>query len=101
MAGQIKVNTDQVSAIASSIERLNQQLDEQLRTSQATIKNLSNTWEGEAAASTISSYDEFAAKYFQQYKDILDSYVKFLRNNVDTEYSKTETTNTSLADAFK
>ncbi len=101
MAGQIKVNTDQVAQIASNVENLNKKLNEQLTECQATIKALSNTWEGEAASNTVSSFDEFAAKYFQNYYDIIDQYVKFLRTNVETGYFETETANTSLADAFK
>lgn len=101
MAGQIKVNTDQVAQIASNIEGLNKKLNEQLTLSQTTIKNLANTWEGEASNATVSSYNDFAAKYFQNYYDIIDNYVKFLRTNVDKGYFDTETSNTSLADAFK
>jgi WXG100 family type VII secretion target len=101
MAGQIKVNTDQVAQIATSIENLNKKLTEELTTGQTTIKNLANTWEGEASQSTINSFNAFATKYFQHYYDVIDNYVKFLRNNVDAGYFETETTNNTLADAFK
>ena len=101
MAGQIRVSTAQVGEIARTIESLNQRLSEELKTSQDTIKNLSNTWDGEAAEATISAYNEFAAKYFQNYYDILDNYVKFLRTNVEQGYFETETANINLADAFK
>ncbi|ALC89392.1 hypothetical protein AM500_06045 [Bacillus sp. FJAT-18017] len=101
MAGIIKVNTAQVADIANTIENLNTKLSDELKTSQTTIKNLTNTWEGEAAQATVQAYEEFAAKYFQTYYDILDSYAKFLRMNVDQGYFETETTNTNLADAFK
>jgi WXG100 family type VII secretion target len=101
MAGQIKVNTDQVAQIASDIEGLNNKLREQLQSTQTTIKNLSSTWEGEASSATISSFEEFASKYFQNYYDIIDGYVKFLRTNVESGYFETETSNASLADAFK
>jgi WXG100 family type VII secretion target len=101
MAGHIKVNTAQVAEIATNIESLNKQLAEQLQNSQNTVKNLANTWDGEASQATISSYEEFAAKFFQNYYDILDNYVKFLRVNVDQGYFETETANTNLADAFK
>ena len=49
----------------------------------------------------ISSFDEFSDKYFQSYYDIIDNYVKFLRNTVVQGYETTESTNTSLADQFK
>lgn len=101
MAGQMKINTDQVAQIASSIESLNKKLSTELTNSQTTVKNLANYWEGEAATATINSYNEFASKYFENYYTIIDNYVKFLRTNVEAGYNETETANTSLADLFK
>ena len=102
MAGNsIRVNTDQVAQIASSLEALNKRLTEELQNSKATIDQLANIWEGEAAQSTISSFDEFAAKFFQNYEDVITQYVQFLRTNVEQGYFETETHNIGLADAFK
>lgn len=102
MAGNsIRVNTDQVAQIASNIEGLNKRLTEELTNSKATIDQLANVWEGEAAQATISSFDEFAAKYFQNYEDIITQYVQFLRTNIEQGYFDTETQNVGLADAFK
>lgn len=102
MAGNsIRVNTDQVAQIASNIEGLNKRLTEELTNSKATIDQLANVWEGEAARATISSFDEFAAKYFRNYEDIITQYVQFLRTNIEQGYFDTETQNIGLADAFK
>ena len=102
MAGNsIRVNTDQVAQIASNLENLNKRLRAELDNSKATVKQLSNIWEGEAAEKTISSFDEFSAKYFQNYEDVIAQYVQFLRNNVEAGYFETETANIGLADAFK
>lgn len=101
MAGQIRVDTDQVAQIATTISSLNDKLREELTSSQTTIKSLGNTWTGEAASATINSFDSFAASYFQNYYDIIDGYVKFLRTNVETGYFETETSNVTLADVFK
>ena len=102
MAGNsIRVNTDQVAQIASNIEGLNKRLTEELTNSKATIDHLANIWEGEAAQATISSFDEFAAKYFQNYEDVITQYVQFLRTNIEQGYFDTETQNIGLADAFK
>ncbi len=102
MAGNsIRVNTDQVAQIASNLEGLNKRLTEELTNSKAAIDQLANIWEGEAAQATISSFDEFAAKYFQNYEDIITEYVSFLRTNVEQGYFDTETQNIGLADAFK
>lgn len=102
MAGNsIRVNTDQVAQIATNIENLNKRLTEELTNSKTTIDQLANVWEGEAAQATISSFDEFAAKYFQNYEDVITQYVQFLRSNIEQGYFDTETQNISLADAFK
>lgn len=102
MAGNsIRVNTDQVAQIASNIEGLNKRLTEELTNSKTTIDQLANVWEGEAAQATISSFDEFAAKYFQNYEDVITQYVQFLRTNIEQGYFDTETQNIGLADAFK
>lgn len=102
MAGNnIRVNTDQVSQIASNLERLNKRLTEELTNSKATVDSLASVWEGEAAQATIQAFDDFAAKYFQNYEDIITQYVQFLRTNVEQGYFETETANTGLADAFK
>ena len=102
MAGNsIRVNTDQVAQIATNIENLNKRLTEELTNSKATVDQLANVWEGEASQATISSFDEFAAKYFQNYEDIITQYVQFLRTNIEQGYFDTETQNIGLADAFK
>ena len=102
MAGNsIRVNTDQVAQIATNLENLNKRLTEELTNSKNTIDQLANLWEGEAAQATISSFDEFAAKYFQNYENIIAQYVQFLRTNVEQGYFDTETQNIGLADAFK
>ena len=102
MAGNsIGVNTEQVAQIADRIENLNNRLTEELNNSKVTIDQLANIWEGEAAQATISSFDEFAAKYFQNYENIITQYVQFLRTYIDQGYFDTETQNIGLADAFK
>lgn len=99
MAGNsIRINTDQVAQIASNIEGLNKRLTEELTNSKITIDQLANVWEGEDAQATISSFDEFAAKYFQNYEDVITQYVQFLRTNIDAGYLETETANIGLTD---
>lgn len=102
MAGNsIKVSTDQVGQIATNLENLNKRLTEELTNSKTTIDQLANIWEGEAAQATISSFDEFATKFFKNYEDVITQYVQFLRTNVEQGYFDTETQNIGLADAFK
>ena len=101
MSTRMTLKTDQVLAIASQIESDNQQLQQLLNDSKTTLDSLSANWTGIAAEQTRASYDTFAGKCFQTYFDVLEQYVKFLRNNVAEQYTQTENTNTRLADAFK
>ena len=75
MAGNsIRISTDQVLGIASELDSLNKRLTAELEKSRATVNHLSNIWDGEAARATISSYNDFASKFFQQYEDIINEY---------------------------
>jgi WXG100 family type VII secretion target len=98
---QITLDSEQVLAIASQIESDNEQLQQLLNDSKASVDSLSAYWTGKAADETRSAYESFAGKYFQSYYDILNQYVKFLRTNVAAQYEQTEQANTQLADAFK
>lgn len=98
---QIIVDSEQVLSIASQLENDNHELQQLLTDSKAQIDNLANIWTGQASDETRSAYESFAGKFFQQYYDILDQYVKFLRRNVAEQYTETEQVNVKLADAFK
>ena len=100
MAGQIRVNTDQVAQIASEIEKINKELRSLLADSKAAIETLKATWEGEAADTTSTAYNTFEQKYFDEYEELINQYVKFLRTNVDQGYTETETQNVGLAESF-
>ncbi|MDR1210347.1 MAG: WXG100 family type VII secretion target [Clostridiales bacterium] len=98
---QITLDSEQVLAIASQIESDNHQLQQLLDDSKASVDALSSNWAGRASDETRASYESFAGKYFQTYYDVLEQYVKFLRNNVAAQYEQTEQVNVQLADAFK
>lgn len=100
-AAQIIVDTEQVLSIASQLENDNRELQALLEDSKAQIDHLASVWSGQAADETRAAYESFAGKFFQQYYDILDQYVKFLRKNVAEQYTETEQVNTRLADSFK
>jgi len=101
MADLIKVNTEQVLGIATTLSSLNDDLQTQLKEAQTAITNLDSVWTGEAANATKEAINAFATEYFQSYYDLINQYVEFLKKNVAEGYESTETTNTSLADSFK
>ena len=101
MSDFIKVDTAQVASTAGTISRLNGELYTLLADSQTAVKGLSATWSGKGADDTRAAYDAFAQKYFEDYRKILDEYVKFLNSHVDAGYVATETNVESLAEQFK
>lgn len=101
MSGQQYLDTEQVAQIAAKIEALNNQLEDQLKQSQTSIRSLGNTWEGDASQATINAFNVFAGKYFQSYKEIIGNYVKFLRLKVEQGGVSVEEENIKLSEAFK
>lgn len=102
MAGNsIRISTDQVTQIAQTIENLNNKLTDELNNSRNVVQQLSTIWQGEAAQTTIDSYNAFAEKYFQNYADVIKQYVTFLRKNVAQGYFETEIGNTGLGETLK
>ena len=100
MSTRTTVDTDQVLAIAGQIESDNKELQRLLNESKTTLDSLSATWTGAAAEQTRASYGTFAGKFFQEYYEVLDQYVKFLRANVAEQYTETESKNVQLSDQF-
>ena len=102
MAGNsIRISTDQVTQIAQTIENLNNKLTDELNNSRNVVQQLSTIWQGEAAQTTIDSYNAFAEKYFQNYADVIKQYVTFLRKNVAQGYFETEIGNTGIGETLK
>ncbi len=102
MAGNsIRISTDQVTQIAQTIENLNNKLTDELNNSQNVVQQLSTIWQGEAAQTTIDSYNDFAKKYFQNYADVIKQYVAFLKGEVAPGYSEKEKINTGIGETLK
>lgn len=100
-SNNLRIDTDQVLQIAQNLEDQNTKLNDTLTEGKQAIDNLANVWQSDAATDTISNFDDFANKYFQNYSDVITQYVKFLRDAVVQGYVETENANIGLADAFK
>lgn len=95
------VNTEQVAQMATELEKLNERLTDELNNCKKTVDQLVKVYQGEASQVTIDVFDAFAEKYFQNYKDIINQYVKFLRENIAEGYSNIIKKNITLAESFK
>lgn len=101
MGKNIQVDPSKLDSAASKLAELSSSYDTIAKQLMSDATTMGDAWQGDAAQATMSAYDSFAAKYFQNYHDIIDAYVKFLRQNVAADYVTTETSNTNLAEAFK
>ena len=97
---KITVNTAQVEEIADAMNRLNTKLNDTLEASRDTVNGLQQVWSGQASEESRSAYNNFAKKYFDTYRQLIDQYVVFLREAVAKGYYDVETANSELSDAF-
>ena len=102
MAGDFeRINTADIEAVASELERLNSQMENEIIECQKVINNLKSGWTGEAAEATQTVFNAFANSYKESDHELIASYAKFLRNGVATNWANTESQNTELGNAFK
>lgn len=94
----LRIDTAAIESAAGTISSLNNELEATLQESQSNVRSLSSVWSGPAAEATIGAYDGFAAKYFAEYKQLLEDYVVFLKQVAVGNYSEAETQNTNLSE---
>ena len=96
----INISLDEVRQAAETVSALNQSLDQRLREIQKDMKSLQDSWSSTAATTIQAKFDTYAQKYFDTYRDVIDSYVAFLRKTVADNYDQTETTINNNANQF-
>ncbi len=88
------IDSGVIRSTASQIRNLNNQLESTLNSSKSSVNSLKGQWTGQAADATIGAFNSFAAKYFEEYKEMLNGYVNFLNNAAGSGYEETEKLNT-------
>jgi len=99
--GKVKVNTDSAVTAANKIKGYNNQIRNGFSSVQSAISSLDASWDGSAATTAISKFNEIKSKYPDSRYNVVDNFVNFLLQQVGEGYTQTENANTSLADAFK
>lgn len=95
----ISITMAEVSATSSSIRNTNASLSSTLQQIKGSMNNLSSTWQSQAGETIRARFNALAPK-FDNYKEIVDSYSKFLDNTV-TNYNATEGAINNIAGQFK
>lgn len=95
----IKITLGEVSKTASTIRSLNQSLDSKLVDMQNQVTQLSNTWQSDASNTIVAKMKGMSGR-FEEYKNVIESYAKFLDQTV-TQYDSVESGINRNAEAFK
>lgn len=95
----IKISLGEVSATAGAIRTLNTSLNDKLLEIQKQMNDLASTWQS-PAGETIREKFNGLVPAFENYKQIIEAYAKFLDNTVSS-YEATESQIQNNASAFK
>ena len=95
----IDISLDKLTQTASEVTKLNASLTSRLDEIRTEMKNLSNSWQSDAAEELRKDFESYVPK-FEDYKLVVESYATFLKDTVEA-YDKTETQLKNNADLFK
>ena len=93
----IKISLGEVSATAGAIRTLNTSLNDKLLEKQ--MNDLASTWQSPAGETIREKFNSLVPA-FENYKQIIEAYAKFLDNTVSS-YEATESQIQNNASAFK
>ncbi|WP_284036496.1 WXG100 family type VII secretion target [Neobacillus sp. 114] len=100
MADFIKVDTARVSSAAKYIANYNNRIRDDFSSVESAMRVLNNAWDGAAASRAMSAFHEIRNAFHEPRYEVLQNYVAFLQQTVDSGYTQTEKTNTSLSKLF-
>lgn len=99
MADSIKISTQVLTDTAQKVRNCNTAMDEKLADINKNMNNLETSWKSDAASDIRAAMNALKPK-FEQYKNVIESYAKFLVNTAQS-YETTEGAIQSNASAFK
>lgn len=99
MADSIQVSSQVLLDTAGKVRKINNELDTKLAESNKAMQDLEATWESDAAKEIRAAMLALKPR-FEQYKNVVESYAKFLDTTAQS-YETTESAIQSNAAAFK
>lgn len=85
---EIKISTQELKSTAIDIRSLNNKMDEDLKDCSNEIEKLRSTWQSDGAEEIRSAMNTLKPK-FEEYKNVIESYAKFLDTTAES-YESTE-----------
>ena len=95
----LKISLGQVSDCAARIRSCNNEMFEDLTRIRKEMNNTNSTWISDGGEAIRSRFNQFAAR-FEQQKEIIDTYARFLDRTVES-YDSLETTITGNAQGIQ
>lgn len=99
MADGIQISTQVLLDTADKVRTINSTLDQKLADINKNMNDLGSTWKSEGA-DTIREAMNALKPRFEEYKNVVESYAKFLVNTAQN-YESTESAVQTNASAFK
>lgn len=99
MADSIKISTQVLVDTADKVRTINKNLDDRLAEINSSMNALEATWKSDAATDIRKAMNDMKPR-FEEYKNVVESYAKFLVNTAQS-YESTEGAIQNNAGAFK
>lgn len=99
MADGIQISTQTLIDTAEKVRTINTNLDTKLTDINKAMNDLEATWKSDAATDIRSAMNALKPR-FEEYKNVVESYAKFLVNTAQN-YENTESAVQTNAGAFK
>ena len=99
MADSIRISTQVLVDTAEKVRSINKSLDDTLADINKSMNDLEATWKSDAASDIRAAMNALKPR-FEEYKNVVESYAKFLVNTAQS-YEATESAVQSNANQFK
>ncbi|MBR3919771.1 MAG: WXG100 family type VII secretion target [Clostridia bacterium] len=99
MADTIQISTQVLLDTAEKVRTINSTLDSKLADINKSMNDLEATWKSDAASDIRAAMNAMKPR-FEEYKNVVESYAKFLVNTAQS-YESTESAIQTNAQAFK
>ncbi len=99
MADTIQISTQVLLDTAEKVRNINSTLDSKLADINKSMNDLEATWKSDAASDIRAAMNAMKPR-FEEYKNVVESYAKFLVNTAQS-YDSTESAIQTNAQAFK
>lgn len=99
MADSIQISTQVLLDTAEKVRNINNTLDSKLTDINKSMNDLEATWKSDAASDIRAAMNAMKPR-FEEYKNVVESYAKFLVNTAQS-YESTESAIQTNASAFK